>query len=156
MLQNGELEDRPLREKKELVALIKRSAIRFVARQAFKGAGDSRRRLAELRAAVSGEGVRQAAPSHPANDAQGEPGVPETSHDKLTVNFLCSYFGVSRRHLTRLFRAQTGDSPGRWLRTVRANAARLLRSDGRPLKTVASRLGYKGRSSAWRLVQNAK
>jgi len=138
--------------KQDLVALVKQSAIQFVARQAFAGVGDFAHRQAQLRAAVSTDGSDEPQAPPPTAPAASGPRPSDIPREKLTVNSLCSRFHVSRRHLTRLFKRQTGESPGRWLRLVRANAARLLRADGRPLKAVASRLGYKGRASAWRLV----
>jgi AraC-like DNA-binding protein len=50
--------------------------------------------------------------------------------------------GVSRRTLTRLFRAQTGLSFGAWRRRLRLLRAAARHADGENLARVAASLGY--------------
>ncbi|MFJ8477715.1 GlxA family transcriptional regulator [Kitasatospora sp. NPDC094011] len=61
----------------------------------------------------------------------------------LGVEALAARAGVSERHLSRLFLAQLGDSPARFVRTARSEAAaRLLESTALPLTAVARRCGF--------------
>lgn len=56
---------------------------------------------------------------------------------------LAAFAGVTQRHLTRLFLVHVGQSPGRYVRRVRAEAAaQLLSSTAVPLAAVASRCGF--------------
>ena len=59
------------------------------------------------------------------------------------VRDLAKLAGASRASLARLFQAETGTSPQRYLRAVRlAEAARLLATGGETLARIASRVGY--------------
>ncbi|GAA4965925.1 DJ-1/PfpI family protein [Yinghuangia aomiensis] len=56
---------------------------------------------------------------------------------------LAAIAGVSTRHLTRLFAAQLGTTPARYVRSVRTETAgHLLTSTGLPLSAVARRSGF--------------
>ena len=59
------------------------------------------------------------------------------------VQELSDALGVSKSHLVRTFRQETGVTPGRYLTTVRIEAAKqLLRSTDAPLELVASLAGF--------------
>lgn len=61
----------------------------------------------------------------------------------LTTPALASRAGVSARHLRRIFRAHLDQSPARYVRRVRAEAAaQLLASTSLPLARVARRCGF--------------
>lgn len=61
----------------------------------------------------------------------------------LTVAALAARAGVSERHLTRLFLHHLGQTPGRFVRQARAEAAaHLLASTSLPMATVAGRCGF--------------
>jgi transcriptional regulator GlxA family with amidase domain len=61
----------------------------------------------------------------------------------LSTVTLAARAGVSERHLSRLFLAQLGEPPARFIRTARSEAAaRLLESTALPLTTVARRCGF--------------
>lgn len=61
----------------------------------------------------------------------------------LSAAALAAYAGVSERHLTRLFIDHTGQSPGRYVRRVRTEAAaNLLTSTTLPVEAVARRCGF--------------
>jgi transcriptional regulator GlxA family with amidase domain len=63
-------------------------------------------------------------------------------HEPLTLDSLAEQAGVSSRTLTRLWRAETGVSPHRWLLTARVNRAReLLEKTDHTVEQVASRCG---------------
>ncbi|NUR69475.1 MAG: helix-turn-helix domain-containing protein [Hamadaea sp.] len=65
---------------------------------------------------------------------------------------LAAYAGVSERHLNRLFTEHIGQTPGRYVRRVRTEAAaNLLTSTGLPLTAVARRCGF-GSSETLRLA----
>ncbi len=67
-----------------------------------------------------------------------DPGAPA---DTAT---LAAVAGVSVRHLTRVFAAELGTTPGRHARGVRLEvAARLLEATSEPLSTVARRCGFR-------------
>lgn len=59
-----------------------------------------------------------------------------------TVSALASRAGLSVRHLTRLFREQTGTTPSQWVERVRVDAARALILDGHPVTRAAQRSGF--------------
>ena len=59
------------------------------------------------------------------------------------VQELSDALGVSKSHLVRTFREETGTTPGRYLTGVRIEAAKqLLRSTDAPLELVASLAGF--------------
>jgi transcriptional regulator GlxA family with amidase domain len=61
----------------------------------------------------------------------------------LGVAALAARAGVSERHLTRLFVAHLGQTPARYVRAVRTEAAaHLLASSSLPLARVAARCGF--------------
>jgi transcriptional regulator GlxA family with amidase domain len=61
----------------------------------------------------------------------------------LRTTVLAADAGVSVRHLTRLFREQLGEPPGRLVRRVRLElAARMLASTGLPLPQIARACGF--------------
>lgn len=61
----------------------------------------------------------------------------------LTVDELADQVGMSRRHFTRSFRSQTGQSPARAIEALRAEAARvLLDSAALSLDAVAREAGF--------------
>lgn len=61
----------------------------------------------------------------------------------LSTSKLAAEIGVSERHLTRLFLTELGDSPGRYVRRTRTEAAaQLLVTTRLPVATVATRCGF--------------
>ncbi|MEO3812100.1 DJ-1/PfpI family protein [Sphaerisporangium sp. B11E5] len=61
----------------------------------------------------------------------------------LTTATLASDAGVSERHLTRLFLRHLGQTPGRYVRRARTEAAaHLLASTSLPMAAIASRCGF--------------
>lgn len=68
-----------------------------------------------------------------------------TAHldDDLTITAVADHVGVSPRHLARLFDAHLGDSPARFVRRIRNDAAaRLLDASALPLSDIARRCGF--------------
>ncbi|GAA2295959.1 GlxA family transcriptional regulator [Streptomyces kunmingensis] len=64
--------------------------------------------------------------------------------------------GVSVRHLARLFRAETGMTPGQYVESVRLEAARaLLEGGGDPVESVARSAGFGSSESMRRAFQQA-
>lgn len=59
----------------------------------------------------------------------------------LDVASLASRAGLSERTFHRKFVAATGETPGRFVEAIRLEAARMLLSEGLPLKTIASNVG---------------
>ncbi|HWD03020.1 MAG TPA: GlxA family transcriptional regulator [Amycolatopsis sp.] len=69
--------------------------------------------------------------------------VAEHLAEDLGTPALARQAGVSTRQLTRLFDAHLGTTPGRYVRTVRAeHAARLLSGTDLPLAAIARRCGF--------------
>jgi len=63
--------------------------------------------------------------------------------EPLGVKELAAVAGLTREHLTRIFTARTGVSPGRYLRNLRVDAARqMMESHNVPLKEIALRCGF--------------
>lgn len=61
----------------------------------------------------------------------------------LSVDALAAHVGLSARHITRLFRAELGESPGRYVERVRVEAARtILERESVGLDQVAQRCGF--------------
>lgn len=58
-----------------------------------------------------------------------------------TVTSMASALAVSVRHLNRIFHAEIGTSPARWLERTRVDAARTLILDGHPITLVAQLSG---------------
>jgi AraC-like DNA-binding protein len=160
------------------VGQVKYRAVVLIAGQAFEGAPDFRMKLQTLETlAFNGFGTptrldRPSGDSSPDPLPSGAPAeggvssppavtagtimreIPATpTGDKLTIKALCTHFGVSRRCLMRVFKDHEHCSPGAWVRGVRLEAARMMRSEGRSFKVIANRLGYSSRSSVWRLVK---
>ena len=68
-----------------------------------------------------------------------------TSHlnDDLSLSALAHHAGVSERHLTRLFLEHLGQTPGRYVRHARTEAAaQLLAATALPMPRVAARCGF--------------
>jgi transcriptional regulator GlxA family with amidase domain len=61
--------------------------------------------------------------------------------DPLDVPSLAARAGLSERTFHRKFVAATGETPARFIETVRLDAARMLLSQGLTLKAIASRIG---------------
>lgn len=59
-----------------------------------------------------------------------------------TVSTMAAALGVSVRHLNRMFRTETGATPGRWVEQVRIEAAQVLILDGHPITRVAQHSGF--------------
>ncbi|WP_033293593.1 GlxA family transcriptional regulator [Amycolatopsis jejuensis] len=69
--------------------------------------------------------------------------VAEHLADDLGTPALAAKAGISTRQLTRLFDAHLGTTPGKYVRTVRAeHAARLLSGTDLPLTAIARRCGF--------------
>lgn len=63
--------------------------------------------------------------------------------DDLSVPALARRAAMSERHFARVFAAETGEPPGRYVERVRVEHARgLLEQDGLPLTVVATRAGF--------------
>jgi AraC-like DNA-binding protein len=62
-------------------------------------------------------------------------------HRALDVRSLAARAGLSERSFHRKFVAFTGESPARFIETLRLDAARLLLSRGLSLKEIAARVG---------------
>ncbi|MFF8729216.1 GlxA family transcriptional regulator [Streptomyces sp. NPDC015171] len=78
---------------------------------------------------------------------------PSAAHD-LTA--LARMAGVSVRHLSRLFRAHTGMTVGRYAESVRLEAAQaLLEAGTEPVDTIAARAGFGSAEAMRRTFQNA-
>lgn len=58
-----------------------------------------------------------------------------------TVTSMARVAGVSVRHLNRIFHAEIGTSPARWVEQIRVDAARALILDGHPMTLVAQLSG---------------
>lgn len=66
----------------------------------------------------------------------------QTNLDRpLDVPSLASRAGLSERSFYRKFLSTTGETPARFIESVRLDAARLLLSQGTPLKAVAAQVG---------------
>jgi transcriptional regulator GlxA family with amidase domain len=64
--------------------------------------------------------------------------------DDLSATSLAAVAGVSERHLNRLFRAEVGMTPGRYVRRARLEAAAtMLTSSTRPAATIARSCGFR-------------
>lgn len=59
-----------------------------------------------------------------------------------TAESMAAEVGVSVRHLSRMFSAETGTTPAKWLEEVRLDAARNLLLDGHPVTRVAALSGF--------------
>jgi transcriptional regulator GlxA family with amidase domain len=69
--------------------------------------------------------------------------VTERLSGDLTTSTLAGQAGISPRHLTRLFRSDLGQTPARYVRRARTEAAaQLLASTSLPLAGVAKRCGF--------------
>ncbi|HEY3710756.1 MAG TPA: GlxA family transcriptional regulator [Amycolatopsis sp.] len=69
--------------------------------------------------------------------------VSEHLADDLGTPVLARHAGISTRQLTRLFDAHLGTTPGKYVRTVRAEqAARLLSGTDLPLTAIARHCGF--------------
>lgn len=61
--------------------------------------------------------------------------------DEWTVTSMAGRAGMSPRHLSRLFHAELGVSPARWLEQIRVDMARALLLDGHSVTRVAQLCG---------------
>lgn len=59
-----------------------------------------------------------------------------------TVSSMAALVDMSVRHLNRLFRSETGTTPGRWLEESRLDMAQALLLDGYPITRVAQLAGF--------------
>lgn len=74
--------------------------------------------------------------------------------DTISLEALSERFGISRRHLTRLFREKTGVSISTFQQEERLAAARLLLEEtDLPIGEVAFRVGYESGSALARIMQ---
>lgn len=63
--------------------------------------------------------------------------------EKLSVEVLAKRMGLTRRHFSRLFRAEVGITPAAWVESIRIEAARRLLEDGIEVpKRVATLCGF--------------
>ncbi|ADP71888.1 transcriptional regulator, AraC family [Rhodomicrobium vannielii ATCC 17100] len=65
----------------------------------------------------------------------------------LDIDDWATRFGLSRRTLTRRFRAETGLSFAEWRRRLRAMSAAALLSEGAKAESTAHRVGYRSASA---------
>ncbi|MYS20247.1 MULTISPECIES: helix-turn-helix domain-containing protein [unclassified Streptomyces] len=71
-----------------------------------------------------------------------------------SVDLLARQAGISPRHLSRLFRTETGMTPGQYVESVRLEAAQvLLEAGNEPVDTVAERSGFGSAESMRRTFQ---
>jgi AraC family transcriptional regulator, arabinose operon regulatory protein len=64
-------------------------------------------------------------------------------HRRLSSNEMAGSIDLSRTHVCRLFKAETGVSPGQYLQQIRMQkAARLLATTGMSVKQIAGEVGY--------------
>lgn len=69
--------------------------------------------------------------------------VRQNLRQPLTVDRLADHAGMSRRHLTRMFKTETGQSPAKAIEAIRADAARVfLPSATLSLDTIARETGF--------------
>lgn len=69
--------------------------------------------------------------------------VRQNLRQPLTVDTLADHVGLSRRHFTRMFRTETGQSPAKAIEAIRADAARgFLPSAALSLDTIARETGF--------------
>ncbi|MEV7796449.1 GlxA family transcriptional regulator [Streptomyces sp. NPDC087512] len=72
------------------------------------------------------------------------------------IDALAAGAGISTRHLTRLFRKETGMTPGQYVDAVRLEAAKALLSSGTAsVEEVARQSGFGSSETMRRLFQNA-
>lgn len=73
----------------------------------------------------------------------------------LDIALIAEKLHVSREHLTRVFHAQTGQSPGQYALEMRMKTAcRLLQDNKLTCKEIAERLGYESPSSFARVFRS--
>jgi len=69
--------------------------------------------------------------------------VRQNLRQPLTVDRLADHAGMSRRHFTRMFKTETGQSPAKAIEAIRADAARVfLPSATLSLDTIARETGF--------------
>lgn len=69
--------------------------------------------------------------------------IPDNLHRGLNVEDMAAYVGMSSRTLARLFKQQTGITPGTYIRQLRAEAAhRRIQELSGNAKTVATQVGF--------------
>lgn len=72
----------------------------------------------------------------------------------VPLDQLAQHFGVSRRHMTRLFRDATGLSIGQFQQMARLeNAVRLLRQTDLPIGEIAYRIGFESSAALTRAMR---
>ena len=67
--------------------------------------------------------------------------LPSNLQRRLDVPTLAAEAGLSERNFYRKFMETTGETPARYIETVRLDAARMLLAKGLPLKTIAAEVG---------------
>ncbi|MFB9953005.1 helix-turn-helix domain-containing protein [Rhizobium puerariae] len=67
-----------------------------------------------------------------------------------------SIVGLSRRTLTRRFRAETSLTFGEWRRRLRAARAMIQQSEGQPLRAVAGKVGYRTAHGLQAMIERSK
>lgn len=78
--------------------------------------------------------------------------VNEQGHERVSLANLAEGFGVSARHLRRIFRDSTGMSPQEWLMTERVKRAVRLLLDGCTIKAVVAQSGFTSESHMHRTI----
>ncbi|RAJ72662.1 MULTISPECIES: GlxA family transcriptional regulator [unclassified Streptomyces] len=97
--------------------------------------------------------LRPATGQHPAVRAAMDAAGADP-HAASDLSVLADAAGVSPRHLTRLFRADTGMTPGQYVESVRLEAARaLLEGGGASVEHVAREAGFGSAESVRRTFQ---
>jgi AraC family transcriptional activator FtrA len=87
--------------------------------------------------------VERAVPDDGAGLAPTRAWMLERLDEALSVTAMAAHAGYSERSFMRRFRAETGQSPLRWLTQARVlEAQRLLERTDLPVETVASRCGF--------------
>jgi transcriptional regulator GlxA family with amidase domain len=76
-------------------------------------------------------------------------------HRRISVDDLTERVPASKRNLTRIFKAATGESPGEFIQRVRIDRAKaLLETSDRPVEQIAELIGYVDASAFARQFNN--
>jgi AraC-like DNA-binding protein len=83
--------------------------------------------------------------------------IADQAAQDVSLDMLADRFGISRRHMTRLFREQTGKSIAEFHQSMRiALARRMLTDTDLPVGEIAFRVGFESGSALSRAVRRAE
>lgn len=80
----------------------------------------------------------------------------ETPSLETDIDSWGSIVGLSRRTLTRKFRAETSLTFGEWRRRLRAARATIQQTEGQPLRAVAGKVGYRTAHGLQAMIERCK